>query len=706
MNQHCLVFGKIGDSPIGEVYDCCDTQLQQKRSVIQIDANLCKENYETNWEALSKTFRFRHPYYESVVDSEKAAARIYLPERGCSLGTLIRESQSRLQQRAVRAVIYDILNLLIYFRKQGFVHGDIRPETLLLPTVGDTKETSSPKILLAYSPGVYFGGEILLFRRDRKYLAPEMLKPKYGSVSSATDMYLLAFTALELLFGEYFNSLYNRIGPDGKPHFTFLNSSQGEQLPPLRKVFPEIDDDLYYFFHTVLHRKVAYRPASPKELLFQMKNRYILHRITRFLIPKSSQMPKGTLHHFNEYFHKLDLVESMKKERGTRNLPDKDRAAYLLEKVVPFLRGFAVPDEIIDELHQTDLTFDQPKHYGLTISGGEISERIAPVTQWQGIAEQGDNPRSETTTSKGEIISDLSGKAKKVQVEEDPEVWDALKDFVQNIPSTLSSHKPREVNEPEPAFSWTNRQWWDAQFKKKPVLYGLFGGILVIFVILLILSSMNETSPYVPLPDTCSIVEQGGWDKETQLPCLIEFRALKETEPLRLVLVKPVPNNRIGAEEDDCRIGELDRRKLDSPPFYIAEREVSLQQFSQILRREPSEESKGDAQTTIPHEDAKEFCRLLQGKLPTEDQWEYAATYGGESPSENRLGSTLQWCDEKYRSGFGEEKLPISEDDFLVKGRSSESLSNEEGRPTWRAPAPAKGAVDISFRPVILPKLP
>ena len=85
------------------------------------------------------------------------------------------------------------LAALEFLHSKEKIHGGIRPTNLLVSATGRVKLSD-----LAQGDPTQ---EVRLPSGDQKYLAPELLQPKFGAVSPATDLYVLGMLALEMLVG-------------------------------------------------------------------------------------------------------------------------------------------------------------------------------------------------------------------------------------------------------------------------------------------------------------------------------------------------------------------------------------------------------------------------------------------------------------------------------------------------------------------------
>jgi len=160
-----------------------------------------------------------------------------------------------------RAVLKRGLEALVQLEKVGFTHGDVSPETMLLPKpVGDNAPRPE-EFRLLFSPGPLWNG-CLTPNRNHKYSAPEMFIPDFGEISPKTDVYCLAFTVLELLTGTDFDSFFRRVNSNWQT----WHAHASETLPPIETLVPDLDDELADLLSRMLEREVAKRPSASEAL--------------------------------------------------------------------------------------------------------------------------------------------------------------------------------------------------------------------------------------------------------------------------------------------------------------------------------------------------------------------------------------------------------------------------------------------------------
>lgn len=161
----------------------------------------------------------------------------------------------------VRSVLRQILGALDFLHQKNKVHGAVRPSNILINDHGTVKlsdfEASDPE------------GELRAPTGSKKHLAPELIRPEFGSFGPTVDMYCLGFTALELLTGQKFESLFPGTGKgaiDADVAWLRWHSSE-EELAPVKQLCPGVPDDLANVIDQLLSKNVSDRPASAKEVL-------------------------------------------------------------------------------------------------------------------------------------------------------------------------------------------------------------------------------------------------------------------------------------------------------------------------------------------------------------------------------------------------------------------------------------------------------
>lgn len=167
----------------------------------------------------------------------------------------------------VRSVLKQTLEALAFLHEKNKVHCAVRPSNLLINDAGRVK--------LSEFEQTDAGGEIRVPTGSKKYLAPELIRPDFGSFGPPLDLYCLGFAALEMLKGPKFESLFPGTGKgaiDADTAWLRWHSSP-DALEPTRKLVKGIPDDLARVLDHMLQKRVADRPQSAQEVLKELADR-------------------------------------------------------------------------------------------------------------------------------------------------------------------------------------------------------------------------------------------------------------------------------------------------------------------------------------------------------------------------------------------------------------------------------------------------
>ncbi len=158
-----------------------------------------------------------------------------------------------LTEDQVRDILSQVLAALEKLHNSNRIHGAIRPANLhrdargnyhLGDAVGGSSSGMSPQSAPA------------------KYLAPELLRSDFGKVGRGADLYALGFTALELLKGPAFNSLFPGVGPediDVEIAWMRWHATPELNLPPVSELVPGVSAGLAMVLDQLLKKNVKER---------------------------------------------------------------------------------------------------------------------------------------------------------------------------------------------------------------------------------------------------------------------------------------------------------------------------------------------------------------------------------------------------------------------------------------------------------------
>jgi len=167
----------------------------------------------------------------------------------------------------VREVLVSALQALRYLHSQGKVHGRVRPANLLYD--------EQKRVKLSDFASINDGEELAHPRGDYKYLAPELIDPTWGQIGAATDLYCLGFSALEMLLGPKFDSLFGggggAVGENRQNTWMRWHASP-EEVRPARELVPSIPGDLADAIDSMLVKKVAGRASDAAAILKKLQS--------------------------------------------------------------------------------------------------------------------------------------------------------------------------------------------------------------------------------------------------------------------------------------------------------------------------------------------------------------------------------------------------------------------------------------------------
>ncbi len=610
------------------------------------------------------------------------------------------------------------------------MHGTVRPTNLLFNDMGRVKLSEFEQTAV--------GGELRVPTGSKKYLAPELIKPEFGVFGPATDLYCLGFTALELLKGPQFESLFPGTGKGAiDADIAWLRwHSSPEHLQSTKKLVKGIPDDLADVLDRMLKKRVADRAQTAQEVLTELADRPLVpvpvesdeeagaQTSDRPLEPgKVRELAPGQpvalppvaaaaaapAASAASAKRATKATASAAKSKTAAPAFSKDWfnqqlgrpyvlyplcAAMLLAAVWYVIRinsGGAVPP--------IPVTFAvAPDASGLEVVEGENALHASPDGTYPFPAgEHTVTFRKEGFHPSTQKI-DVSAEKSKFAVQLEPIIK-----YVDVVVSVTPADAELSVaGQPHPLVegSYTHKQQEDQPL----VLEARHNGFVTLTrsiapADLAKLSnkvSLDLEREKPKLPDSLAAKPGSEIDPDTQLPVHAVAARFGDRDPVEFALVKPGRYSYGTAEK--LRDGEVPKRTVEiKQPFYIGLNEVTNAQYQQFAA------AAGDAKagtrwqaaakkwaeplkldplkntlpvTNVSSEQATAFCQWLGGRLPTEIEWE-SAVRGKED-----RGYPLPWGrDEPTRDRcqifFGElGPVPVER---LTAGASPLGLMNAIG---------------------------
>ena len=205
------------------------------------------------------TAQLDHPLIQHNLDERNRRSRLYLALEylpGSNLPTVMANEATPFPENRVRLWLSDVAEALDHVHSRGFVHGDLKPENLV---IGPDRRAR----LIDFGDSTGMGG-----RRRRwalmsglqgtpEYLSPEQILGR--SATPTTDLYALGVIGFELL--------------TGRPPFVgdeleaTLNAHLKAALPLTLAARDDVSTDLTDLVHDLLRRRPEVRPPSSREVL-------------------------------------------------------------------------------------------------------------------------------------------------------------------------------------------------------------------------------------------------------------------------------------------------------------------------------------------------------------------------------------------------------------------------------------------------------
>ena len=206
MNQHPAyeLFEELGRGTNTVVYRSYDLSLGREVAIKELDENGRRDPRHRERFLREAQFlaQFEHDNVLRVYSVDPERGWIIMELMKGTLASIIAAGPS--DPDLVRSVLKQTLDALAFLHEKNKVHGTVRPTNLLINDTGRVKLSEFEQTAV--------GGELRAPKGSKKYLAPELIRPEFGDFGPPLDLYCLGFTALELLKGPQFESLFPGTG--------------------------------------------------------------------------------------------------------------------------------------------------------------------------------------------------------------------------------------------------------------------------------------------------------------------------------------------------------------------------------------------------------------------------------------------------------------------------------------------------------------
>ncbi len=272
MNQHPAyeLFEELGRGANTVVYRSYDLSLGREVAIKELDESSRRDARQREQFLREAQFlaQFEHDNVLRVYSVDPDRGWIVMELMKGTLASIIAAGPS--DPDLVRSVLRQTLDALAFLHEKQKVHGTVRPTNLLINDAGRVK--------LSEFEQTAAGGELRVPKGSKKYLAPELIKSEFGEFGPPLDLYCLGFTALELLKGPQFESLFPGTGKGAiDADLAWLRwHSSPEELQPAKKLVKNLPDDLANVLDRMLKKRVADRPQSAQEVLSALADKPLI----------------------------------------------------------------------------------------------------------------------------------------------------------------------------------------------------------------------------------------------------------------------------------------------------------------------------------------------------------------------------------------------------------------------------------------------
>lgn len=255
---------QIGSGDFAKVYSAEDTKLGRKVAVKKLHPHFLDDQAKLNryWQESQLLVELEHPNIMTIYDIVRSRGSLVLELMQGSLQQIYREKPMPVQD--VRETILQAARGLDCLHEKGIIHGDVKPGNLMLSR---QKVVKLGDFGLARRVTDDAGS---LVKGTTKYMAPELVSEEFGDVGPASDLYSLGFSALEMMVGPEFNSLFPDLiafGRDPQMAWMMWHCSADRKFPPIQSILKGVPDDVAQVVEKLTAKKQSERYQNAKQVI-------------------------------------------------------------------------------------------------------------------------------------------------------------------------------------------------------------------------------------------------------------------------------------------------------------------------------------------------------------------------------------------------------------------------------------------------------
>ena len=252
---------KIGKGDFATTYSARDLKLDRDVAIKQLHKQYMDDDAKLSryWREAQMLAALEHPNNMTIYDVDRERGRLVLELMQGSLKQIYANVPMPIED--VRQTLIQGLRGLECLHENGILHGDVSPQNLFL---------SRQEVVKLGDFGLarrIEDDEGSLLKGNAQYIAPEIVSRDFGDVGPASDLYSLGFSALELLVGPDFESLFPDLiafGRDRKMAWMMWHCAADRRIPPIHSILDGVPDDLAHVIArlTTKDQRLRYRTAT------------------------------------------------------------------------------------------------------------------------------------------------------------------------------------------------------------------------------------------------------------------------------------------------------------------------------------------------------------------------------------------------------------------------------------------------------------
>ena len=254
---------QVGAGDFAKVYAAQDVKLGRKVAIKQIHSQYMddQEKLGRYWQEAQLLVELEHPNIMTIYDIVKSRGRLVLELMQGSLRQIYGDNPMPVDD--VRQTLRQAAEGLACLHKNGIIHGDIKPANLMLSRTNVVKLGDFGLARRASD------AEGSMLKGTTKYMAPELVSEDFGAVGPASDLYSLGFSAMELMVGPEFDSLFPDLvafGRDKQMAWMMWHCSADRRLP-VKSVLEGVPDDVANVIEKLISKDQSKRYQTAQQVI-------------------------------------------------------------------------------------------------------------------------------------------------------------------------------------------------------------------------------------------------------------------------------------------------------------------------------------------------------------------------------------------------------------------------------------------------------